>query len=164
MNLYKMINGLKTKVMKPRVYAMVIWFTGSSHIALQAAYSLEEAFVQAKEEIHRKFPQVPLEDVKIGVFDNKSVDDLLAPYLEGQSTSVALEAARPQPTPHPVQILKSQDKPMPTPHPEAPTEPEFDKLDVMRKVVAKKDKALYEQHKGSFTENERSYLEDKLKA
>lgn len=143
MILKNLLSSLKARITKPRVYALMVKFPNGNFLSIQAGYSLEEAFSAAKKELHDKNPNIPLHDISIGMFDHKGADDLLGRFVGGEGVGVG-EVTPPPAKPETLEEL-------------------FDKAKMMKLIVDKKDKLLFELHKHRFTENEQKYLEAKLK-
>lgn len=154
MNMFKLIEGLKEKLVKPRVYSLLLKFPNASFMHISAAYSLEDAFSNAKQEFAKKFPNIPLVDMSISLFDHKSFEDLVEPF----TGRLRERAAAPQ-----VHRAPSQMTPV-APTPPKEMHPVFDKLKIMQEIVKTKDKALLELHRKDLSENEQKYLEDKIKS
>jgi len=151
-----MIQGLRTKVLRPQVYALVITFDGGSYYSIQVAYSLEDAFGLAKKEMTSKNPLLQAKNIAIGQFDRKDLFELVEPFAEKVPEPVVQRIP-----PAPLPIVKAEPV-LPVTSVVPSRHPVFDKLEAMRKIVATKDRKLFEQHMNEFSENERKYLEDKL--
>jgi hypothetical protein len=151
MNLTKIIQGLRNRVVPPRVYALVVTFPEGTYLSLQSAYSLEEAFGLAKKELATRKPTLNATLFSIGQFDVKDFGSLSERFIESPEIQPGVAVAREIPAVSPVASPPPAEK-----------HSVFDKLEVMKTIVEKKDKELYESNKLGFTDPEKQYLEEKL--
>ena len=135
-------------------------------LTVQYVSSLEEAFNQAKLEFNRINPPAPgLENAvmgaKIGLFGIKEVDQMIHEhkvYDSKKLEKIVQKHRNAEKIEHPeikaskrkVEIKKIQL-----------TQEEVKNM-IMREIVNKKDKKIFEEHKELFNENERQYLTDKI--
>jgi hypothetical protein len=147
-----------------KIYAMLLEIGDTFFLTVQYASSLEEAFNQAKLEFSRLNPsdietKNALLSSKIGLFGIKSINEMLHEnkvYNEKKLERIAmkhhkaeqreLKAPKQKVEIKKVELSKEEIKNM-----------------IMKEIVIRKDKVMFESHKELFNDYERQYLADKIK-
>ena len=140
-------NNVK-KLIEPKVYGLILESPETVFLSVQCAYSLEEAFMLAKLEFEKQNSigqgyMNPLIGAKIGLFTVKTFGELNAVSSLLKTSSVEhmmVEIVFPKPT------LTEKEKNL-----------------LMREIIAKKDRALFQKNLRVFNQTEIKYLEDQLK-
>jgi hypothetical protein len=133
----KFIQSIKTKLMKPKVYALVLEGGSYSFLSLQSAYSLEEAFGFAKEEWKSQNPDKTNIEMRIRLFTHAELEKLFGKFIT-------------------TEIKESGDT-----DPKADSSPE-NKAVLMKKIVDTQDKELLRASKNILSEAEFKYLSSRL--
>lgn len=133
--IYKIINSIRQRFVKPKVYAIVLKVKGFQNLSVQSAYSLEEAYAKAKMSIsNERIPTITADDInlsKIDMFHHMEIDDLFADFIE---TEIAEEIVTPE-----LSVLEKKNL-------------------LMKLIIDSKDLKLLEENRSIFSESEVKYL------
>ena len=170
-----------TKVIPKRVYGLLLESNKTFFLSVQAAFSLEEAFYYAKLEFERMHPSKQggnsLDGAKISLFSSKTFEELdkTKDLVEQRSVSASIIEERDtfkKAIGEEIgdlfdmfgRVPEAPRKGLNKPPKEAlfPT-PEESKNNLMNLIIKFKDTALFEQNKGTFTEAEIKYIQERLK-
>lgn len=146
--LSRFISNLKSKWMKPRVYALIMKVGNQTVLMIEAAYSLEEAYGYAKRDFKKQNPGADISESHIFLFTYEEVGKLFERFMEKD-----LEPEPPIPPPEP-----EKKKPEPV-----KLEVLGEKSQMMKRIIEGKDRKLLEENRSSFSEAELRYLEDRIK-
>lgn len=135
----KFIQSIKTRIMKPKVYALVLDIGTSTFLSLQSAYSLEEAYGFAREEWRKQNPLRANEEAKIKLFDHRELDVLFGRFITTEIKEVG-----------------EKDDPKVDSLPE-------NRAVLMKQIVDLKDEKLLKASKSVLSDAEFKYLSDLLK-
>lgn len=80
-SLFQFIDQLKSQVIKPKVYGIVLRVNAMQYLSMQAAFSLEEAFGIAKENFKRDNPTVSMASVVLEMFVQGELIEIFSPFL-----------------------------------------------------------------------------------
>lgn len=81
-SLFQFIDQLKSQVIKPKVYAIVLRVSGMQYLSMQAAFSLEEAFAVAKDSFKRDNPNVSMtQGVTLEMFVQGELMEIFSSFL-----------------------------------------------------------------------------------
>ena len=127
-NLYEYITSIKEKLVKPKVYALVLTDGKKRFLWQVAAYSLEEAYGEAKKKLQSMQPADDVGKFKIDLFTHDEVDKLFLGFVSKE--------------------MKENKNPI---------------EELMKVIIEKKDKKMFEENKSSFSEPQIKFIEDKLK-
>lgn len=131
----------KPKEIAPKVYAMLIKTKFGNFLWMEAAYSLETAFGQAKMQLSRLHPDIDFGVSKIELFNHETIESLFSRSsdlnLSGSATVI------PQRKPRQTQQEKVSA--------------------LMKQIIENKDWKLLEENRSIFTKPQIQFLEDKLK-
>jgi hypothetical protein len=132
-SLYKVISSIKSKLVKPKLYALVIRTSKGSFVSVVAEYSMEDAHKAAVEKFSKEHPgQIdPGETGKVDIFDVRTVEEVFNDFTTTR--------------------ISADEKEVET------------RSELMKRIVDAKDVKLFEEKKGIFTEAEVKYLEGKIK-
>ena len=133
-----MTKKIKTEKAVAKVFSILIKTDKGEILWQEVAYGLEDAFLQAKNNLRFKHPEVDLDTSKIYLFISDTLDDLLD---RSESVDYHDEA----------EIKKPEEVIRDT------------KSALMQEIIDKKDKVLYLAHANDFTDFEKKFLLDKLK-
>lgn len=149
-----------------KIYSMLIEIRDTFFLSMQYAASLEEALNQAKLEFIRINPPTPgnensLMGLKIGLFTIKKMDELIHEsdiYDEKQLEKIVLKHQR-------VEKLETKEKEIKKPVEIKKVEltKEEVKNIIMKEIIRKKDKVMFEKNKELFNTYETQYLTEALK-
>jgi hypothetical protein len=150
-------NKLKQDEELLKVYALLVEAREVSFLSVQYAASLEEALVLAKREFEKSNPirsgiNNPLIGSKIGLFTIKDVDELVMEresYFEDLKTSKQAKEKGDWYEKEVSSVKKAEKV-------------ELTKSELMREIINKKDFALFELKKKTFTVAERKYIQTHL--
>lgn len=139
MNLLKYVSKIKRKTVEPKVYAVVFAHLskGEQHLYHGVHYSLEDAYAAFRSEQKKEGKWKDNDDGawKPQMWTMTALSTFLA---EASEDSIEIEEA-------------------------TPDETEDNKNALIKRIVATKDKKLFEANKDKFSENETKYIMEKLK-
>lgn len=155
----RLIDSLAKNDGKLRIYAMILE-GGEKHehrfVKLEAAYSLEDAFAQARKKLGGIVPGVDSMSLSLVVWEIVEAEELLRPYAVESGTSMAgVEKASSS-----LKIV-NQAVNTPLPPPERVKTAEELKNEIMQKVLAHPE--LLEENKTALTSMEYKYLKGRIK-
>lgn len=166
MNIFPKLNR-PTIVVEPKIYGMLLEFPETNFLSVQIAYSLEEAFIKAKDEMEilerTMFKKGPLNQTfghaKISLFSCKTIEE-----LEKGSFNYIQENYIPE-----EQIKKTIDtiqsfkerKSKVVPKKRKSKSEEKNKL--MKQIIDNKDEILLKENSSLFTKAEIDYIKEHIK-
>lgn len=122
----------------PKIYAMLISTSKGEILWQESAYSLENAFLQAKNTLKKIHFDVDFDTSKISLFNQVTLDEVL------DSSKDIIQEEIPENVEVEVTYPSEKDK-------------------LMQEIIDSKNKELLEKNQEIFTEYEVKFLKDKLK-
>lgn len=144
MNIQQILDTVKSKYVKPRVYAIVGKCKQGSFLMLETAHDMETAYSQGKLKFQKQNPHWNMSEVKVDMFTHAEFADLLKDLTDIPFDFVP-QASPPPPV---VQVVQGVE----------------DKNSLMARIVKEKNGGLLEEQKSLFSEAEYKYLSDKIKS
>lgn len=152
MNIQKILNNIKTKITPPSLYAIELGYSNYTIIYGTIAYSLEDAILEAREEIAREM-KITLKDAhayQIKKYRIRKLSDILTPFInttnKSVSTQQSVEVKQPAKTKEEIEINKTKTE----------------KNELMQKIIETQDVRLFEHNLNKFTDAEQHFLKVKL--
>lgn len=135
---------VKKKDVELKVYAMLIKPQSGVFLWLEAAYSLENAFHQAKTQLTKLHPHIDFSVSKIELFNHETVESLFSRSRDAVLSDKKPDVAKPK-------------------MPASALTPEQKVSVLMKQIIENKDWNLLEENRSNFTQAQVRFLEDKLK-
>jgi len=166
------------RVMQPKVYSLILEGQNTIFLSIQYAYTLEEAFLKAKQEFLKqnsssKGAEEVLGGAKINLFTIKSLEELVQgtdfPNKKKDASSVVIQRniGNLEEELATVALKKLNNILMSKPPIGkvlgAIKNERMDKNQMMQMILDTKDKKLFEKNKGLFSVSEQKYLKARLK-
>lgn len=175
-----MMEDSTRRIVMKKVYALMLKSERTYFLSVQAAYSLEEAFDLAKREFVDMNPvrrgNNSLEGAEIGLFAIKTLDELSKmpdPTFKQENSQIQAESRKEPKLGSMLDFFEDEFEKRGTKYesivPAKPKEKKMVEIDakdaknmIMKEIVDKKDRELFEQNRGMFSAAECAYLEKRL--
>jgi hypothetical protein len=158
------------KIVEPRIYALLLEAPEIVTLTLQTAYSLEEAFMLAKEEFEENNPHLiigtmsPLSGSKINLFTSKSLKEIL---LSKKNKKVKIKSVNITDLFSPLQNLSHRHMGYTIPEEKVAEKTKGlkekeNKNFLMKEIIKTKDKKKLNRNKNKFNKEEIKYLREHI--
>lgn len=168
------------RIIKRRVYSLLLESNKFSFLSIQYAFTLEEAIYLAKEEFKKESPQnkflLNIETIKLSLYSSKTIEDLnsIVELQEAKYNSSVLDSKEVKSLSDDIdKMFDTLDKELTINEDKigdqiATTKNALEGVKVEKNVLIKKiidenNKELFEKNKAIFSANERKYIMKRLK-
>ena len=171
----------KKNIVEPQIYSLLLESPNVLFLSIQCAMSLEEATLLAKMEFEKlnslkPGSKNPLSDAKISLFAIKTLDEFADVTIAKRivknivtnidkelGDTIAILKKTVEEIPFPDLLLPGGEKEINIPKLTKKEAQIKEKNDLMKQIVQKKDKRMFQKNKLTFSKVECAYLKDQLK-